>query len=135
MKIKYEFVTGESVEIEVPDDIGEVSIEIDRVIYNSDHRETRRHNSVENLQEKGIHLVDQRVDVVSTIESLETNESLHNALIRLLPQQQELIKKVFIEGRSMASIAREEGVTAKAIQDRVNKIKRRLKKIIKKDLF
>ncbi|MBC2723228.1 MAG: sigma-70 family RNA polymerase sigma factor, partial [Desulfosporosinus sp.] len=69
------------------------------------------------------------------IESLETNESLHNALIRLLPQQQELIKKVFIEGRSMASIAREEGVTAKAIQDRVNKIKRRLKKIIKKDLF
>ena len=133
MNIKYEFLTGEIVEVEVPDDIGEVCIDMDRAIYNSDHRETRRHNSVENLQEQGIHLIDHGADVVSAIEKLETNEILQNALAKLLPQQRELIRQVFIEGRTMTSIAREEGVTAKAIQDRVNKVKNRLRKIIKKN--
>lgn len=132
MNIRYEFVTGEIVEVEVPNDIGEVSIELDRAIYNSNHRETRRHNSVENLQDQGIQLIDQRADVITAIEKLETRKTLQNALAKLLPQQLELIQKVFIEGRTMASIAREEGVTAKAIQDRVNKIKNRLRKIIEK---
>lgn len=133
MKIKYEFATGEIVNIEVPDSIGEVSIELDRAIYNSDHRETRRHNSVENLQEQGIQLIDPKADVISLIEKLDMTETVRSALVELLPQQKELIYKVFIEGKTMASIAREEGVSAKAIQDRVNKIKNRLKKIIEKN--
>lgn len=133
MNVKYEFVTGEIVNVEVPDTIGEVSIELNRVIYNSDHKETRRHHSVENLQEQGIQLIDQNVDIISTIEKLETSKILQNALEKLLPQQRVLIYKVFIEGKTMASIAREEGVTAKAIQDRVNKIKNRLRKIIEEN--
>ncbi|MDP4177157.1 MAG: hypothetical protein Q8900_02300 [Bacillota bacterium] len=54
MKIKYEFVTGETVEIEVPDDICEVLIEIEKYDYNSDYRETRRHNSIEDQQGQDI---------------------------------------------------------------------------------
>lgn len=45
MKIKYEFVNREIIEIEVPDGIGEISIAIDKEICNSDRRETRRHES------------------------------------------------------------------------------------------
>lgn len=133
MNIKYEFLTGETLEIEVSDDIGGASIELDREIYNSDHRETRRHKSVENLQEQGIQLIDQKADVISTLEKLEAREILQNALAKLLPQQRALINKVFIEGKTMASIAREEGVTAKAIQDRVSKVKNRLRKILEEN--
>ena len=44
MNIKYEFITGEVVEIEVPDYMGEVSIEIEKQDYNLNRKETRRHN-------------------------------------------------------------------------------------------
>ncbi len=46
MNIKYEFLTGEIVEIKVPAGISEISIAIDKGIYNSDRRETRRNNSM-----------------------------------------------------------------------------------------
>lgn len=131
MKIKYEFSTGEIVEVQVPDNVGEVCIDLDRAIYNSNRRETRRSNSVENLQEQGIHLIDHRADVVSVIEKLETNEILQNALAKLLPQQRELIKKVFFENRSIVSVAEELGITKQACNDRLNKIYQRMKKILK----
>ncbi|WP_407312117.1 RNA polymerase sigma factor [Desulfosporosinus sp. SB140] len=130
MNIKYEFLTGETLEIEVTDDIGGVSIELDREIYNSDHRETRRHKSVENLQEQGIQLIDQKADVISTIEKLETSEILQNALAKLLPQQRELIQKVFFESRSIVTVAEELGITKQACNNRLNKIYKQLKKYL-----
>ena len=133
MKIKYEFVTGETVEIEVADNIGQMMVQIDRDIYRSNRCETNKHNSVESLAEKGIQFSDDSIDIPFFIEQQETRETLHNALDKLLPQQRDLVQKVFYEGRSMADIAREEGVTAKAVQDRVNKIKVRLRKIIEKN--
>ena len=46
MKIKYEFAT-ETVEIEVTDDWGAIVVDLDRQDYNTDHKETRRHCSLE----------------------------------------------------------------------------------------
>lgn len=135
MKIRYEFVTGEAVEIEVPETIGEVVIAIDKDIQKSNRRETRRHNSVEELSEKGRQFRNEDSNLEEAVVRGEDRELLHKAMEQLLPQQRALIQKVFFEGRTMADIAREEGVTAKAIQDRVNKIKTRLKKIIEKNLF
>ena len=126
MKVKYEFLTGEIVEVEVSNDIGEVSIELDREIHNSDRREIRRHNSVDKLQVQGIQIADGSVDVVSIIEKKERREALFNALGKLLPQQRELIQKVFFEGRPMADIAREEGVYEGAVRNRLRKIYKKL---------
>lgn len=135
MKIRYEFVTGEVVEIEVADDIGDVSIAIDKEIYNGNRRETRRHNSVQDLEEQGRQLPDESNNVENEVIRGEVYERLHKAIAMLQPQQQKLVKKVFFEEQTMADIAREEGVTAKAIQDRVNKIKTRLRKILENNLF
>lgn len=135
MKIEYKFLTGETVAIEVPEPFGEISIEIDRTIYNSDHRETRRHNSIDNLAETGLQFSDERNNVEEAFLRSEEYELLHNAIGQLLPEQQKLVQQVFFEERTMADIAREEGVTAKAIQDRVKKIKNSLKKIIEKNLL
>ncbi|MDR3540699.1 MAG: sigma-70 family RNA polymerase sigma factor [Desulfosporosinus sp.] len=132
MNIKYEFVTGEIVEVEVSDDIGEISIELDRGIYNVDHRETRRHNSVENLQEQGIQLIDDGKNVELIIEKHEMCETLKNVLDKLLPQQRELIQKVFFEGVSVSDIARKEGVDKSAISHRLNRIYQQLQKLLDK---
>ncbi|MBP2654581.1 MAG: sigma70-ECF: polymerase sigma factor, sigma-70 family [Firmicutes bacterium] len=119
MKIKYEFLNGETVEIEAPDSVVEVSIEIDRAIYKNDRREKRRHNSIEALAEPGIQIADSSSEIAATVEAKETHEVLHNALYKLSSQQRELIQKVYFEERTMADIAQDEGVTAQAVQDRV----------------
>ena len=46
MKIKYQFAT-ETVEIEVSDDWGNLVIDLDRQEYNNDHKENRRHVSLD----------------------------------------------------------------------------------------
>lgn len=46
MKIKYQFI-NESVEIDVSEGWGEILIDIDRQEYNINHKETRRHYSME----------------------------------------------------------------------------------------
>ena len=130
MNIKYEFLTGEIIEIEVSDDIAEVAIEIERDTYNSNRRETRRHNSIEDMEGQGLQFDDKGVAVATIVEEKETNEALQNALDKLLPQQKELVQKVFFQGMSIAQIARAEGVNEAAIRNSLNKIYKKLKNIL-----
>ena len=46
MKIKYEFA-NETVEVEVSEEWGSIVVDLDRQEYNANHRETRRHCSLE----------------------------------------------------------------------------------------
>jgi RNA polymerase sigma factor (sigma-70 family) len=130
MKIKYEFVTGEIIELDVTEDIGEIVIEIERDTYNSNRRETRRHNSLEEMNNQGLQFKDNEADILSIVEEKETNEGLYNVLDKLLPQQKELIFKVFFKDMSIIDIARSEGVSEAAIRNRLKKIYKKLKKIL-----
>jgi RNA polymerase sigma-70 factor (ECF subfamily) len=130
MIIKYEFLTGEVVEVEVADDIGEISVEIDRNIYNSNRRETRRHNSIFTMEEKGHQLKDDSCNIEVDLEEKERTENLKRALEKLLPQQRDLIQKVFYEELSIVEIAKQEGVSEAAIRNRLKKIYKKLKKIL-----
>lgn len=53
MRVRYEFVNGEWSEIEVEDSLGELLVELDRQEYNNDHRETRRHMSLDGMDYEG----------------------------------------------------------------------------------
>lgn len=130
MKIKYEFLTGEVIEVEVPDDLGEVSVELDRDIFNNNRRETRRHSSFECLQEKGFQIADKSADVIPIIENREKYEALFKALYKLLPQQRDLIEKVFFEGKPIVAVAEELGITKQACNRRLKKIYKQLKKFM-----
>lgn len=55
MKIQYKFV-NETISIDVPDDWGEILIDLDRQEYNNDHKETRRHYSLEGKVYEGMGL-------------------------------------------------------------------------------
>jgi len=49
MKIKYHFNT-ETIEIEVSEEWGEILVELDRQEYNINHKETRRHTSLDAMK-------------------------------------------------------------------------------------
>ena len=127
MNIKYEFVTGEVVEIEVAEYLGEVSIEIERKDYNLNHKESRRHNSIEVMEEQGKQFKDYRIDILEEIEEAEINDELHKALDKLLPQQKELIEEIFVKEKTIVKVAAEQGVTEAAIRNRLKKIYKKLK--------
>ena len=127
MFIKYQDATGHLIEIEVTDAIGEVSIEIDKEMANSNRRETRWHNSISRMEEAGVQFADESIDVAELLLENEANRKLHAAMNKLLPQQKELIRQVFFEERSLVEIARETGVTVGAIWNRLQKIYKRLK--------
>ena len=129
MKIKYESVTGEVMEIDVPSEVAGICIEIEDNTKKKERKETRRHISLSILESKGMQL-SENIDIeTNTIES-EKIEQLQKALKKLLPKQQELIFKVFFCEKSITEIAKEEGVTIPAIYSRLNTIYRKLKEFM-----
>ena len=129
MKIKYESVTGEILEFEVPNDVAEVCIKLENSTRKQDRKETRRHISLSTLEERGVE-VSENTDIENYIIEVQKTEQLQEALKKLLPEQQELIFKVFFCEKSITEIAREEGVTPNAIENRLKRIYRKLKEIM-----
>lgn len=130
MKIRYEFVNGEVTEIEVEDAMGEILLDFDRQEYNSDHRETRRHVSLDGMEYEG-EMFRAGEDTLEEILRRETASRLAEAMGRLSPEQRELLIKVYFENVRIVEIARTEGVTEAAIRGRLKKIYAKLKKILK----
>ncbi len=128
MKIKYEFAT-ETVEIEVTDDWGSILVDLDRQEYNNDHKETRRHCSLDafNLDDA---LFPSDVDVLRDILKAEDAERLHSAIAKLEPRQQKLIRQVFFEGRGYTDIARSEGLDESAVRHATPRALKKLKRFL-----
>lgn len=128
MKIKYEFVTG-AVEVEVTDDWGTILVDLDRQEYNINHKETRRHCSLDafNLDDA---LFPSDVDVLRDILKAEDAERLHRAIAKLEPRQQKLIRQVFFEGRGYTDIARSEGLDESAVRHATTRALKKLKKLL-----
>jgi RNA polymerase sigma factor (sigma-70 family) len=82
------------------------------------------------MQEEGLQTIDLSIDIEAAVEEQEMTRDLYKALMELLPQQRELIQKIFYEGMSIAQIARDDGVSESAIRDRINRIYKKLKKYL-----
>ena len=129
MKIKYAFA-NETVEIEVSDEWGEILIDLDRQEYNNNHKQTRRHASLDAYNLDGtlfVADVDVETDALNEIEK----ERLYAAIEKLKPQQRTLLRRVYFGGEKLADIAREEGVSKVALTNRMSKIYAALKRFLK----
>ena len=127
VKVRYEFITGEVSEIEVDQDFGSLLVDFERQEYNNDHKETRRHVSLNGMDYEG-EIFASGADTESEAESREDISRLYCAMESLSPAQRELVVKVFFEKVRVADIACEEGVTEAAGRNRLQKIYARLKK-------
>ena len=126
MKISYEFVTGEISEIEVDEHLGGMLLDFDRQQYNNDHKETRRHVSLDGMDYEGELFVSAE-DTEGEAERREDMARLFSAMEALSPAQRELVEKVYFEEQKIADIARQEGVSHTAIYDRLERIYKKIK--------
>ena len=126
MKIKYEFA-NETIEIEVEEEWADIVIELDRQEYNVNHKETRRHCSLEayNLDDA---LLPSDEDVERDVIADEDKKRLYKAIAALTPDQQELVRRVYFNNERLADIAREQGVSRAALTNRMKRIVSSLKK-------
>ena len=109
MKIWCEFTNGEVSEIEVDEALGGLLVEFDRQEYNNDHKETRRHVSLNGLDYEGA-LFASPDDPAAEVLRREDAARLMRAMEALSPSQRELVLKVYFEGRSIVSLAAEEEI-------------------------
>ena len=120
MKIKYEFA-NETVEVEVSEEWGSIVVDLDRQEYNANHRETRRHCSLEayNLDDA----------LIPSDENVEEDFLRKEQYARLYAARY-LVEQVYLRGRQITDIARDEGRHHSSIQETLNRALKNLKKFL-----
>lgn len=103
--------------------------ECNKPTYNSHHRESRRHVSLDALDPLGDTVADSD-DGLSFLDG-EDYTDLHRAIDKLLPQQQELLRKVFWENMKHIEIANAEGVSGHTVDGRMFRIIERLRQLLR----
>ena len=129
MKIQYKFAT-ETISIDVPDDWGEILIDLDRQEYNNDHKETRRHYSLEGKVYEGMDYAAEDSGLEALFAGPTDEERLRAAIQKLDPGQQAMIRAIYFEGVSVNDYAARMGVTQSAISHRLQTVKKKLKKLL-----
>lgn len=90
MKIRYEFANGEVSEVDVSEEIGAMIMELDRQESNVNHKETRRHCSLEAYNPDDI-LLPADADVAGEVVRADEAARLHATIKKLKPCHQRLI--------------------------------------------
>ena len=129
MTYDYHF-NNETISIDIPDSDYEVLIEMDRLEYNVNHKETRRHISLQSCDRDDNQLPASTDVEENCIQRMEI-DALQCAMNSLLPEQRELIQKVFFENHTITSLARKEGVDESAVRRRLSRALARLKIFLK----
>lgn len=130
MKITYKFVTGEVAEVEVSEEIGAVIVDLDRLEYNNDHKETRRHYSLEGKVYEGMDYAVEDPGLEALFAGPTDEERLHAAIRQLSPDQKEMVRAIYSENVSVNDYAARTGVTQSAISHRLQTVKKKLKKLL-----
>ena len=123
MKIKYQFAT-ETVEIEVSDDWGNLVIDLDRQEYNNDHKETRRHVSLD----AALYVGDVFVDESASLESFADNYDLQQAISKLTDNQRRIIVGHYFEGLTYVALAQELGIAEANVRKAANRALKQIQK-------
>ena len=127
-KIKYTFADGTTNEIEVSDEIYALHLQLLQEEKRNHWRETRRHTSLNYLMELGVDFADTAADPFDAAVLRENDERIYKAISKLLPAQQELLRQVFYEGKTITEIAKAENVVKSAIANRLTRIYIKIKK-------
>ena len=127
---RYHFSNGETISIDVSDDWGEILIDLDRLEYNNDHKETRRHYSLEGKVYEGMDYAVEDPGLEALFAGPTDEERLRAAIQKLSPDQQAMIRAIYFENVSVNDYAARMGVTQSAISHRLQTVKKKLKKLL-----
>ena len=130
MLIKYKFLDGEKIEINVSDKIGKRILQIENEIKNNNRRETRRHQSL--IEDRADLIADESINIEEEFLKQNDVDKLHKAISKLKPSEQEIIHKLYLDKHPMtqAEYAKILGITEKAVKQRVKWLRNKLKKLL-----
>ena len=93
---------------------------------NNDHKETRRHTSLDGMEYEGEAFLSPENTEEQVLKRADM-ACLLRAMEALTPAQRELVRRVYFENEKISKIAREEGVSHVAIHDRLKRIYQKIK--------
>lgn len=129
MKIKYEFVTGEKVYIDVNEEFGEIMLKLDNELKNNNRKETEKHKS---LSDRNIEITDLNSDVFETVIKKINKDKLYKAISDLKPYEKELIHNLYLKKcpLTLSDYAKALGITEDVIRKRLTNIKNKLRNLL-----
>ena len=127
MKIKYEFA-NEVIEIEVSEEWGNVLLELDRLEYNNNKTETRRHYSLNTIADAGAWLMDESMEPCACVCEKADLEMMEAKVDMLSRDHAEIIRTVCLGGMTLADYATKKGITRQAASQKYKRAKKNLKK-------
>lgn len=126
----YKFADGTTSTVMVDDDLYNKLKEEDEGEERNNRAETRRHILMSYLQENGIEIEDVNADTDKALSDIERRDRLNEALSKLTEQQRELLFLVRIDGVLQTELAEQMGITPRALNNRIKRILRKLKKFL-----
>lgn len=127
MKIKYEFINGESTEIEVEEGIGTWILDSRRVEENLARKE-RYHCYSSDVAWEGLDYAD--FDTPESTYIQKCNENDFAEVYETLTEVQKRRLELLLDGLSLREIARREGVEIKSVRETMEQIRKKYKKFI-----
>lgn len=133
LKDVYVCVDNETAKVleRVDEETRRIYLQEEYLTYMSNVKYKRSNQSLEKSLENGFDVVDKNQDVEENAIKNADKEKVRQAISKLEPQQQWLVKQVYFNQRTNVSIASELGVTEGAIRDRLKRIFEKIKKILK----
>jgi len=126
--IIYTFADGTACEHEVSDELGAAIAEMETQERRNNKRETRRHTSLDYLNDKGIDFADGGDDMLTALIAQEEKEEFAAILLSALtPKQVEVYMLRVFEEMTEAEIASVKGISQPAISQQLATILRKLK--------
>lgn len=136
--IRYEFITEEIVEIEISDEWGEKLKSVKREQWKLDKREERHSVNFADLDGKEEYFADSKDDPFAMIEEeryrdykADHERRIVKAFSELSVSQRELLKALYEDGMTETEYASKLGISQAAVARRLNRIKRKLEKLLK----
>ncbi len=132
MEITYNFANGENVIVLVDEKLGSTIMQLSKDLYNNNHKETRRHQSLNEVLEKNNMLADENINIEEEFLKQNNVDKLHKAISKLKPSEQEIIHKLYLDKHQMtqAEYAKILGITENAVKQRVKWLRNKLKKLL-----
>ncbi|NCA93258.1 sigma-70 family RNA polymerase sigma factor [bacterium] len=125
-------INGKLVKMEVSEEFATSYAEYVKADEMIERKELRRHQSLDKSLNNGFDVADESSNVEDTVIKQEEIEELYKAIKTLEPKQQRLVNQIFFQGRTMTSIALENGISQAAITQQMQVINARLKRILEK---
>lgn len=135
MKITYEYVNGDVIEIDVGDNWKEVMVKLDRGEYNDNHRETRRHVHLDEYDESSewlkIEPDMEGKDVIIAGKVYHPGDiRIKKAISKLSDSQRDVIEHVYFQGISQREYGKLMGKAENTVSVNHKRALKNLKKFL-----